>query len=224
MSGVNSGAAVLVLAIGAAALLYLSGSMDSNGEQDLSGDSLMDQATNDFSSLLGDAGFDSTPAPAPTMGGNVAAFLAMITQSEVGAALMAESDNGYNVNFGSVPGAPILFSDYSTHPNILVPIPNDPKNRSSSAAGAYQINNPTWQSLCKQMGLSDFSPQTQDAMAVQLITNKGALADVQAGNFTSACQKCGPVWSSLGFNNYGQPTHQLAQLQAWFQQAGGVVA
>lgn len=112
----------------------------------------------------------------------------------------------------------MTFGDYSTHPNILN------QALDSTAAGLYQINHPTWLTLCSQTGLSDFSPATQDAMAIQLITNKGALSDVDAGNFASAVQKCGPVWASLGYNSYGQPTNALATLQSWFQSAGGTVA
>ncbi len=208
----NQGGIVLLIVAVAAAVYFLSGSSSgsSGGDQDVSGSALLGGAEGDFMDLFSGSSGGNTS--------NRTAFLSMIGQSEVGAALIGETDSGYNVLCGATPNNPLTFSDYSTHPNIL--------NQAfdSTAAGLYQINHPTWLTLCKQTGLSDFSPATQDAMAIQLITNKGALADVDAGNFAAAVQACGPVWASLGYNNYGQPTNQLETLQAWYQAAGGTVA
>jgi muramidase (phage lysozyme) len=203
----NRAGIALLIAAAAVAVYYLTQSSSSGGDQDVSG-GLIGGATGDVMDIF-DSGANS---------GNRTAFLAMIGQSEVGAALIGETDSGYNVLCGATPSNPLTFSDYSTHPNVLN------QALDSTAAGLYQINHPTWLTLCSQMGVSDFSPATQDAMAIQLITNKGALADVDAGNFASACQKCGPVWASLGFNNYGQPTNALSTLQGWFQAAGGTLA
>jgi len=207
----NQGGIVLLIVAVAAAVYFLSGSSSGSagGDQDVSGSALLGGAEGDFMDLFSGSSGNTS---------NRTAFLSMIGQSEVGAALIGETDSGYNVLCGATPNNPLTFSDYSTHPNILN-LAFD-----STAAGLYQINHPTWLTLCKQTGLSDFSPATQDAMAIQLITNKGALADVDAGNFAAAVQACGPVWASLGYNNYGQPTNQLATLQAWYQAAGGTVA
>jgi muramidase (phage lysozyme) len=199
----NQGGIVLLIAAAAAAIYYF------NQGGSSSSSALIGGATGDFMDLFSGSGGNTT---------NRTAFLAMIGQSEVGAGLIGETDSGYNVLCGATPSNPMTFSDYSTHPDILN------QALDSTAAGLYQINHPTWLTLCSQTGLSDFSPATQDAMAIQLITNKGAIADVDAGNFASAVQKCGPVWASLGYNNYGQPTNALANLQAWYQAAGGAVA
>lgn len=209
----NRGAIALLIAAVAAAVYFLSQSGSSagsdGGDTDVSGSALLGGAEGDLMDIFSSSSANTS---------NRTAFLSMIGQSEVGASLIGETDSGYNVLVGSTPGNPLTFSDYSTHPNILN------QQYDSTAAGLYQINHPTWLTLCKQTGLSDFSPATQDAMAIQLITNKGALADVDAGNFQSAVQKCGPVWASLGFNSYGQNTNPISSLQAWFQAAGGNVA
>lgn len=200
---------VLLLVAVAAAVYFLSGSSAGStdgGDADVSGGDI-GAATGDLMDLFGSSNTS-----------NRTAFLAMIGQSEVGATLISETDSGYNVLVGATPSNPLTFSDYSTHPNILN------QQYDSTAAGLYQINHPTWLTLVKQTGLSDFSPATQDAMAIQLITNKGALADVDAGNFASAISKCAPVWASLPGNSYGQPTNALNTLQSWFQNAGGIVA
>ncbi|AOJ85047.1 hypothetical protein WS86_24480 [Burkholderia savannae] len=149
---------------------------------------------------------------------NRQAFLDMIAQSEIGAPLLAVTDNGYNVLVGSTAAAPLTFSDYSKHPRIYNPRYN------STAAGRYQINWPTFQTLSAQMGLTDFSPATQDAMALQLAANKGALADIDAGNIQTAIARCAPVWASLAGAGYGQHENSMPTLIAWYQNAGGAIA
>lgn len=207
----NDQAGIFLLIVAVAAAVYFLGnsssaSTDGSGDTDVSGGDL-GGAFGDLDNLM------DTPNS-----GNRAAFLAMIGQSEVGQALINETDGGYNVLVGSTASNPMTFDDYSTHPDIL--------NRAmdSTAAGLYQINYPTFQTVSRQTGLTDFSPSTQDAMAIQLITNKGALSDVDAGDFASAVSKCSAVWASLPGNTYGQPTNALAKLQTWFENAGGVIA
>ncbi|WP_346428401.1 glycoside hydrolase family 104 protein [Burkholderia sp. Nafp2/4-1b] len=149
---------------------------------------------------------------------NRQAFLDMIADSEIGAALLAVTENGYNVLVGATAANPLTFADYSAHPRIL--------NRAlnSTAAGRYQINYPTFLTLSRQTGLTDFSPATQDAMALQLIANKGALADIDAGNIQSAIARCAPVWASLPGWTYGQHTNSVDSLIAWYEAAGGATA
>jgi muramidase (phage lysozyme) len=207
MADNRAGIALLIAAVAVAVYYFTQESSSSGGDQDVSG-GLIGGATGDVMNLF-DSGANTS---------NRTAFLAMIGQSEVGAALISETDSGYNVLVGATPSNPLTFSDYSTHPDVLN------QALDSTAAGLYQINHPTWLTLCTQTGLSDFSPATQDAMAIQLITNKGALADVDAGNFASAVSKCAGVWASLPGNSYGQPTNALSTLQGWFQAAGGSVA
>jgi muramidase (phage lysozyme) len=205
----NRGGIALLLAAVAAALWYFYGSSEPNN----AGDPVLGSAEEGMEDLLNSAQNNDG-----TINSNRQAFLTMIGQSEVGAALIGETDSGYNVLVGSTPSNPLTFSDYSTHPDILN------QALDSTAAGLYQINYPTYKTLVVQTGLSDFSPSTQDAMAIQLIANKGALADVDAGNFASAVQKCSSVWASLPGNSYGQPTNSLSTLSAWFQQAGGILS
>lgn len=212
MDNDQAGIVLLIVAIAAAVYYFNNGtaSASTDGDTDEAGSSLIGGATGDLMNLFGSSSGANT--------GNRAAFLAMIGQSEVGASLISETDSGYNVLVGATPANPLTFSDYSTHPDILN------QAMDSTAAGLYQINHPTWLTLVNQTGLSDFSPSTQDAMATQLITNKGALSDVDAGNFASAVSKCSGVWASLPGNSYGQPTNALTSLQSWFENAGGVVA
>lgn len=89
----------------------------------------------------------------------------------------------------------------------------------STAAGAYQINVPTWKDF--GAGLPDFSPASQDAACQRIIAKCGALEDVKAGRFNEAVRKCRNRWASLPGNSAGQGQRTYAQLGQWFTQAGG---
>ena len=210
-----SAAPFLVLVAGAAALLYVTGSQAEQDVASLTASDLINGTEGDFFDMV------SSGQAAGDPNQNRQAFLYAIKMSEVGAALTSETDNGYNVLVGATPANPLTFSDYSTHPNVYNAALN------STAAGSYQINHPTWLTLVNQTGLSDFSPSTQDAMALQLIANKGALADIDAGNLNAAMVKLQPVWRSLpgavgGVS--GQRNNSASQWIAWYQGAGGTLA
>lgn len=114
------------------------------------------------------------------------------------------------------------FSDDSRHPNILVNIPR--YNVKSTAAGAYQIINPTWRGLVKQYGFADFTPETQDLAAVALIVEKRALNDVLAGRIAEAVDKCSMIWASLPGSTAGQRVESFDRVLQVYIEAGGNIA
>ncbi|WP_354682653.1 glycoside hydrolase family 104 protein [Cupriavidus necator] len=144
---------------------------------------------------------------------NRAAFLLMIRSAEGTAGA-----NGYRTLFGGG-----LFESYADHPRQVVTALSNGKPISSSAAGAYQILRRTWDSIAPRLGLTDFSPASQDAAALQLIRDAGALGDVDAGRFALAVRKVRKIWASMPGAGYGQPEVELNRLQAAYEAAGGVV-
>lgn len=152
------------------------------------------------------------------MSPNLKAFLDMIAWSEIGPKLLALSDNGYNVIVGSTPARPILFHDYSTHPQIR----NSAMN--SDAAGRYQFMGRYWSHYKLQLSLPDFGPESQDKWAVQLIKECRALDDIELGNFTKAVGKCASRWASLPGAGYGQRENKIDALEAAYEAAGGAFA
>lgn len=143
---------------------------------------------------------------------NVYAFLGMLRVSEGTA-----GPDGYRTLVGGS-----LFNSFADHPRTLVWLPNLGIN--SSAAGAYQILRKTWDGVRGKLGLPDFSPLSQDAAAIELIRQRGALDDVRAGRFAAAVEKCKKEWASLPGAGYGQRENSLARLETAYRQAGGVVA
>ena len=149
---------------------------------------------------------------------NRCAFLDMVAFSEIGAALLKETDDGYNVLVGATSARPLTFSGYATHPNWFN------KACNSTAAGRYQLLHRYFVFYADLLALSDFSPESQDKIALQQIKERGALAHIDAGDFSTAVQLCSNIWASLPGNTYGQHQNTLAYLQLAYQQAGGTVA
>lgn len=139
---------------------------------------------------------------------NVAAFLAVIRACEGTAA-----DTGYRTLFGGA-----LFDSFADHPRKLV-IASGYK---STAAGAYQFLERTWDGLRTQYGLPDFTPAMQDAGAVALLIRRKALDAVRAGRLDEAVELTNDEWASLPGSPYGQPTRSLDFVRRVFKLHGGV--
>ena len=115
-----------------------------------------------------------------------------------------------------------LFDSYADHPRVRVFIPR--LNLYTTAAGRYQILAKTYDAYKERLGLTDFSPAAQDAIALQLIKERGALSYIDSGDLDSAILKCAPIWASFPTAGYeGQRENKLAQMRDWFTQAGGVL-
>lgn len=151
---------------------------------------------------------------------NEKAFLDLIAYAEIGPRLLALSADGYNVCVGSTPKVPILFASYATHPRLRN------KQLNSDAAGRYQLMGRYYEFYKRKLNLTDFSPNSQDAIALQQIKEQRAYADVRAGRIKEAIEKCSNIWASLPGteNTYNQPKKDLVTLVAKFVQFGGTLA
>ncbi|HDR8982120.1 TPA: glycoside hydrolase family 104 protein [Burkholderia vietnamiensis] len=152
-------------------------------------------------------------------GRNRTAFLDMIAVSEIGAEMLAKSDDGYNVLVGSTPSRPLLFFGYAAHPNVL----NRQIRVPSTAAGRYQILTRWWRIYQAQMNLPDFGPISQDRYALQQLREHGALPLIDAGRFRDAVAKVSNVWASLPGAGYGQHENKIEHLLTAYRVAGGEV-
>jgi lysozyme len=140
---------------------------------------------------------------------NLKAFLIMIQYSEG-----TLGKDAYRKLYG---GGTV--DDLSKHPNR----PVSKWGITSTAAGAYQILNKTWAGLAQELKLPDFSPQSQDRAAIELIARRKALDDVLAGRFAQAINKCRKEWASLpgaGYNQSEKSANTLAQV---YKAAGGTL-
>lgn len=72
-----------------------------------------------------------------------------------------------------------------------------PGHGKHTAAGRYQIEAGTYHDLSVALVLTDFSPYTQDLMAVQLLIDKGAMKPLLVGNIDAALSGASVPWVSL---------------------------
>jgi muramidase (phage lysozyme) len=102
-----------------------------------------------------------------------------------------ESGGDYKIRYGG--GG---FSDYSDHPG-------------GGAAGRYQFLPSTWARMKREMGLKDFSPESQDKAAWRLAKEDYAsrtggrdlLADLKSGEFNPGA--LAPTWVSISDHGIG---------------------
>ena len=73
------------------------------------------------------------------------------------------------------------------------------------------------------LGLKDFSPKSQDAVALQQIKERGALPYDDRGDIRQAIDRCSNIWASLPGAGYGRFEHKADSLIAKFKEAGGTV-
>ena len=142
------------------------------------------------------------------------AFLKAIADAEGG---------GYDFKYGAVKGKrndPWRFSDFSTHPGPGF-------GGKTTAAGMYQITVDTWRQHGGKMGLSDFSPNTQDLMAVEIIRSVGVIEKINSGDVAGAMEPVAKKWAALpkgpGLGNQypAQPFVKYEEFYKNYQLAGG---
>lgn len=151
---------------------------------------------------------------ASTADSNVRAFLDMIAYAEG-----TSGPNGYRTMFGGT-----LTDSYADHPRKLFTFKNSRGEvLKTSAAGRYQFLGSTWDELKRKLGLQDFGPASQDAGAIELIRQRGALNDVKAGRIVDAIAKVRSVWASLPGAGYAQPERSITNLLTAYANAGGAV-
>ena len=120
--------------------------------------------------------------------------------------------NGYNTMFTGA-----QFSDTSKHPRQI----NRSGELSSDAAGAYQFLSTTWDGAKKSLGLTDFSPASQEKAGKYLAQKRGLATDTVFTNkqsFLKELDKISPEWASMptaatGTSYYGQGG--LSPDEAW---------
>ena len=148
---------------------------------------------------------------------NVAAFLKAIAAAEGG---------GYDFKYGALKGRSDdrwRFTDMSTHPGPGI-------DGRSTAAGMYQITRPTWQHHGAKLGLRDFSPRTQDLIAVEILRSLGLIDLIKAGEIAAAMPRAARTWAALPMgpgqgNHYPRQRHvSYDHFLSSYVQAGGRIA
>jgi muramidase (phage lysozyme) len=124
------------------------------------------------------------------------------------------SEIGYRIMFGGG-----TFSDLKRHPDRVI----HGGRYSSAAAGAYQFLPGTWAGAARALKLNSFGPQEQDQAALWLVQQRGALAEIDRGEFSPAViNRLSPEWASLptlwGGSYYGQPVKGYRDLHRFYHE------
>lgn len=223
----NRPAVIALLLIGGGLLLLggsRSGGQVEDGGSGLLGnwnlDALMDNIDSLFNRAQDAAASAVDTTPPDQAAANCAAWIATIGQAE-------------GADYSTCYGYSFTITDYSDHPAVLGVWPGVKLSDTmcanagfgpgciSTAAGKGQITRPTWLRLKAKLGLTDFSPASQDAAILQLTAERGALEAVKAGDIATAASRCRNEWASLPGNYAGQGQRSADQLAQWFAAAGG---
>lgn len=129
-------------------------------------------------------------------------------------------NGGYNTLFGfNKDGSNRYFDDMTKFPDSPAPYrdPRTGKVKYSNDAGRYQINIDTYKRMAKRLGITDFSPESQDMIAVALLDEiKGFDNAIRSGNKQQALKLASPVWVSLPYNKTGgSHVGESAALTVW---------
>lgn len=128
---------------------------------------------------------------------NVRKYLTMIQK--------AEGSKGYAYGFNNVP-----LDNMDAHPGTSHKFKEtDGKSNTTTAAGAYQFLGKTWNGLKNKLALPNFGPKSQDAAAVELLRENGALEAVMNGEWSTALAKTGKTWASLPTSPYKQAKRSM---------------
>jgi len=121
------------------------------------------------------------------------------------------AEEGYRTLYGGE-----LFTDTSRHPDVVIYA-----RYASAAAGAYQFMPATWEGAALYLKLPDFGPESQDQGALYLVEKRGALGEIDKGNFSvDVVSLLAPEWASFptrwGSSYYGQPSVRYEELRDFY--------
>ena len=127
-----------------------------------------------------------------------------------------EDTMAYNRMYGGE-----LFHDKTRHP-FIGRMAITRWGRTSTAAGAYQLLEDTYNQAVAAGICYDFTDQSQDKIAVWLIRDAGALQDVRNGRIDAAIRKVKHLWPSLpgGTQSGRRPLSQAWTMFEHYQEGG----
>ncbi len=118
---------------------------------------------------------------------NVQAFLRVIREGESN-----QDESAFTILYGGS-----HFASFDDHPRQRFPIVYQGKENYTTAAGAFQITETTWNEFTKLYGPKPFDPENQTNCAVWRLFYRKAIDDVIAGRLSEAIRKCTQEWTSL---------------------------
>jgi len=143
-------------------------------------------------------------------------FLDLIAFSEGTSTIADTKNDGYDVIVTGIHGIEV-FTDYSTHPFAKgrPPVVIN-AHLSSTASGRYQELLKNYIFYSKELHISNFSPLSQDLIAMQHIKERGAISHIHLNEIQTAISLCSTIWASFPGNNYLQGGKAMSTLMAYW--------
>lgn len=165
----------------------------------------------------------------------LAAFLFMIGAAETSVDRMRDG-RAFTTYYGMT-----FFHSMSDHPvltgeKVGIPLPPEMCRRAgfgpgcvSTAAGAFQINLPTWRTVREASPswgprLPDFGPESQQEAARRVLILCGALGPLELGDFNATLALASQRWASLHGSTVGQNPKSPERLAALYAEGLGTFA
>lgn len=166
------------------------------------------------------------PAPDTEMlASKIDAFLYAVRRSE-----HLASDVASNEDFRTFYGGS-RFTSFADHPvltgeKVGVPLPPEYCRAAgfeppcvSTAAGALQINVPTWKRIrLRGEYLADFTPASQLEAGRRLLRERGADRMIAVGDVENAVYRMAPIWASLPRSTSTQPHRSIDDVMAYYSE------
>jgi muramidase (phage lysozyme) len=118
---------------------------------------------------------------------NLQAFLRVIRHAEG-----TNGEDGYQIKFTSR-----RFYSFTDHPRQVMCSSFRQRRLCSTAAGAYQFLDTTWDHVANRIGATDFSPYWQDRAAVALLERAGVIPLIESGQIEAAIARTATIWASF---------------------------
>lgn len=136
-----------------------------------------------------------------------------------------DTPDGYRMLFGGK----LFDNGYIDHPRIRQSyVDKSGATIYTTAAGRYQIIAATWDRVARKLWPTIktpmFTPENQDAVALELVAERGAMPSLKAGSLRAALDLCAPEWASLPASTVPQPRRTYQFAENAFTRASGVLA
>ena len=115
----------------------------------------------------------------------------------------------YDIIFGGE-----KITDLSKHPNKRIKFNDRAGGGVSTAAGAYQITNPTWNGMAPRIAANDFGQKNQDRVALALALEKpGMYEAIMSRNVPKMVEGSNGIYTSLPGSKEGGRRHALTTME-----------
>ncbi|RRW98955.1 hypothetical protein [Pandoraea apista] len=146
---------------------------------------------------------------------NAVAFLDVIAACCLGITAASASGSGYDTLLVDGEAQATTFPDFGTYPD---------RNGKPLSAGRYRISRADYARLSAEFSITDFSPRSQDRLALLCLWEEGVMPLIRAGQLHAALDAASHAWPELRVSPLATEKHLWPELVGIYRAAGGTLA